>query len=134
MTVSALRGSPRSAAWICSYTWVAAAVAVRARFPARATAVDRAMPARRAETARAEAYVLLDGDREDGVTTPAAPVRDQSGRAVAGVSLAMHSGRRSTMAARRDLLPHLPAAARIEADPRITDPAPDAPLGSATHR
>ncbi len=68
------------------------------------------------------------------MTTLAAPVRDQSGRAVAGVSLAMHSGRRPTVAARRDLLPHLPAAARIEADPRITDPAPDAPLGSATHR
>ena len=114
---------------------MAAAVTVGARFPARGTAVGRVLLSRRTEAERAEAYVLLDGDPEDGVTTLAAPVRDRSGRAVAGVSLAMHSGRTSAVAARRDLLPHLLAAvARIEADLRITDPAPDAPPGSATRR
>ncbi|WP_406446237.1 helix-turn-helix domain-containing protein [Streptomyces sp. NBC_00631] len=114
---------------------MAAAVAVGARFPARGTAVGRAMLGRPPETERAEAYVLVDGDPEEGVTTLAAPVRDRSGQAVAGVTLAMHSGRTSAVAARRDLLPHLLAAvARIEADLRITDRAPDAPLGSATHR
>ncbi|WP_293995357.1 helix-turn-helix domain-containing protein [Streptomyces sp.] len=114
---------------------MAAAVAVGARFPARGTAVGRALQPSSPEAVGAEEYVLLDGDPEEGVTTLAAPVRDRSGRAVAGVALAMHSGRRSAAAARRDLLPHLLAAvARIEADLRITDPVPDAPLGSATRR
>ncbi|MFF3985872.1 helix-turn-helix domain-containing protein [Streptomyces sp. NPDC001797] len=117
---------------------MAAAVAVGARHPARGTAVGRAMLACAPEAERAGPageYVLLDGDPEDGVTTLAAPVRDRSGRAVAGVSLAVHSGRTSAAAVRRDLLPRLRAAvAAIEADLRITDPAPGAPLDTATHR
>ncbi|MGW1621285.1 IclR family transcriptional regulator domain-containing protein [Streptomyces sp. NPDC002172] len=109
---------------------MAAAVAVGARFPAHGTAVGRAMLAHPTEE-----YVLLDGDPEDGVTTLAAPVRDRGGQVVAGVSLAVHSGRMSATTVRRDLLPRLRAAvAAIEADLRITDPAPDASLGTATHR
>ncbi|MFK0287091.1 helix-turn-helix domain-containing protein [Streptomyces sp. NPDC090499] len=114
---------------------MAAAVAVGARFPARGTAVGRAMLAEPPGAGRAQEYVLLDGDPEDGVTSLAAPVRDRSGRAAAGVSLAVHSGRMSATTVRRDLLPRLRAAvAAIEADLRITDPAPGAPLGIATRR
>ncbi|MFF5140457.1 helix-turn-helix domain-containing protein [Streptomyces sp. NPDC013157] len=113
---------------------MAAAVAVGARFPAHGTAVGRAM-LNLPEAAGAAEYVLLDGDPEDGVTTLAAPVRDRGGQVVAGVSLAVHSGRMSATTVRRDLLPRLRAAvAAIEADLRITDPAPDASLGTATHR
>ena len=113
---------------------MAAAVAVGARFPARG-AVGRAMLNSSPEAEGTEDHVLLDGDPEDGVTTLAAPVRDRSGQGMAGASLAVHSGRRSASAVRRDLLPRLRAtAAAIEADLRITDPAPAAPLGTATHR
>ncbi|MFE3169165.1 hypothetical protein [Streptomyces sp. NPDC059224] len=81
------------------------------------------------------ACVPLDGDPEDGVTTLAAPVRDGSGLAVAGVSLAVHSGRMSDSTVRRDLVPRLGAAvAAIEADLGITDRAPGDPLDTATHR
>ncbi|MEU9345774.1 helix-turn-helix domain-containing protein [Streptomyces sp. NPDC048278] len=114
---------------------MAAAVAVGARFPARGTAAGRAMPASSPHADGTEDHVLLDGDPEDGVTTLAAPVRDRSGQVVAGVSLAVHSGRMSATRVRRDLLPGLRAtAAAIEADLRITDPAPAAPLGTATRR
>ncbi|MFF7468118.1 helix-turn-helix domain-containing protein [Streptomyces sp. NPDC008092] len=114
---------------------MAAAVAVGARFPAHGTAVGRAMPAHLPGAGHTEGHVLLDGDPEDGVTSLAAPVRDRGGRAVAGVSLAVHSGRMSGTTVRRDLLPRLRAAvAAIEADLRITDPAPGAPPGTATRR
>ncbi|WP_089103871.1 IclR family transcriptional regulator domain-containing protein [Streptomyces hyaluromycini] len=121
---------------------MAATIAVGARFPAYGTAVGRVLLADltqpglcHADVTRRQECALLEGDPEAGVSTLAAPVRDRSGRVVAGVSLAMHSGRTSTVAARRDLLPHLLAAvARIEVDLRITDPAPDAPPGTATRR
>ncbi|WP_217552189.1 IclR family transcriptional regulator C-terminal domain-containing protein [Streptomyces sp. GbtcB6] len=110
---------------------MAATIAVGARLPAYGTAMGRVLLAAEPQPD----YTLLEGDPEAGVSTMAAPVRDRSGRVVAGVSLAMHSGRTSAVAARRDLLAHLLAAvARIEADLRITDPAPDAPPGTATRR
>ncbi|MFD4602702.1 helix-turn-helix domain-containing protein [Streptomyces sp. NPDC058464] len=110
---------------------MAATIAVGARLPAYGTAAGRLLLAGEPPPD----CVLLEGDPEAGVSTMAAPVRDRSGRVVAGAVLAMHSGRTSAGAARRDLLPHLLAAvARIEADLRITDPAPDAPLGTATRR
>ncbi|MFD8813565.1 IclR family transcriptional regulator, partial [Streptomyces sp. NPDC059627] len=110
---------------------MAATIAVGARFPAYGTAAGRLLLAGEPQPD----CVLLEGDPEPGVSTMAAPVRDRSGRVVAGAILAMHSGRMSPAAARRDLLPRLLAAvARIEADLRITDPVPDAPPGTATRR
>ncbi|MFJ9558471.1 helix-turn-helix domain-containing protein [Streptomyces fuscichromogenes] len=110
---------------------MAATITVGARFPAHGTAAGRVLLA---DGPRPDC-ALLEGDPEAGVSTLAAPVRDRGGRVVAGATLAMHSGRMPAAAARRDLLPHLLAAvARIEADLRITDPAPDAPLGTGTRR
>ncbi|WP_316771802.1 IclR family transcriptional regulator domain-containing protein [Streptomyces sasae] len=121
---------------------MAATIAVGARVAAHDTAAGRVLLARAPESPslharviRRQGYAILDGDPESGVRTLAAPVRDRSGRAVAGVTLAMHSGRTSAAMARRELLPRLRAAvAAIEADLRITDRAPDAPPGTATHR
>ncbi|WP_046728474.1 IclR family transcriptional regulator domain-containing protein [Streptomyces humi] len=108
---------------------MAATVAVGARAPAYGTATGRVLPA------GGPRYALSENDLEDGVRTLAAPVRDRSGRAVAGVNLATHSGRTSAEQARRELLPHLlAAAARIEADLRITDRAPDVPPGTSRRR
>lgn len=108
---------------------MAATIAVGARFPAYGTAAGRAL------LAPAPGHTLCEDDPEDGVSTLAAPVRDRGGQVVAGVTLAAHSGRTSAATARRELLPHLLAAvAGVEADLRITDRAPDAPLGTATRR
>ncbi|MFD3582260.1 helix-turn-helix domain-containing protein [Streptomyces sp. NPDC058683] len=124
---------------------MAATVAVGARYPAHRTAAGAVLLAHppepcspgppAAESIRRQGFALLEDDLEDGVRTLAAPVRDRSGQVVAGAVLAVHSGRMSAAAVRRDLLPPLlVAVARIEADLRITDRAPGVPLGTATHR
>ncbi|MEU2621426.1 IclR family transcriptional regulator C-terminal domain-containing protein [Streptomyces sp. NPDC007157] len=124
---------------------MAATVAVGVRCPAHRTAAGVVLLAHAAEPGvpgppgaeliLRQGYALKEDDLEDGVRTLAAPVRNRSGQVVAGVALAVHSGRMSTAAVRRDLLaPLLAAVARIEADLRITDRAPGAPLGTATHR
>lgn len=124
---------------------MAATLAVGTRCPAHRTVAGAVLLAHAsgpgasglpdAEVMARQGYALFEDDLEDGVSTLAAPVRDRSGQVVAGVALAVHSGRMPTAAVRRDLLPPLVAAvARIEADLRITDRAPDAPLGTATHR
>ncbi|MEU0966492.1 IclR family transcriptional regulator C-terminal domain-containing protein [Streptomyces sp. NPDC005917] len=124
---------------------MAAAIAVGTRFPAYETAAGQVLLAhqpesrlRQAELIRRQGHALYEDDPEDGVATLAVPVRDRDGQVVAGVTLAAHTGRMSVAAVRNDLLPHLlTAATRIEADlriTRITDRAPGAPLGTATHR
>jgi IclR family pca regulon transcriptional regulator len=124
---------------------MAATVAVGARYPAHRTAAGAVLLAHtpescspgppEAESIRRQGFALLEDDLEDGVRTLAAPVRDRSGQVVAGVVLAVHSGRMSAAAVRRDLLsPLLVTVTRIEADLRITDRAPGASLDTATHR
>ena len=91
----------------------------------------------RAELARVrrQGYALVDQELEEGLRSVAAPVRDRGGAVVAAVNIAVHAGRTSVASVRRDLLPPLLAAvARIEADLRITDPAPAASPGTGTHR
>jgi IclR family pca regulon transcriptional regulator len=84
---------------------------------------------------RRQGYALVDQELEEGLRSVAAPVRDRDGRVVAGVNIAVHAGRTSVAAVRRELLPHLLAAvARIEDDLRLTDPARAASRDSGTHR
>ncbi|MFI6034534.1 IclR family transcriptional regulator C-terminal domain-containing protein [Streptomyces sp. NPDC051315] len=97
----------------------------------------------RAELARVrrQGYALVDQELEEGLRSVGAPVRDRDGTVVAGVNIAVHAGRTSPAAVRRDLLPHLLAAVtRIEADLRVThpagltDPGRGACPGTVTHR
>ena len=84
---------------------------------------------------RRQGYALVDQELEEGLRSVAAPVRDRGGAVAAGVNIAVHAGRTSLAAVRRDLLPPLLAAVeRIEADLRITDPAPAASPDTGTHR
>ncbi|WP_436319239.1 IclR family transcriptional regulator domain-containing protein [Streptomyces nigra] len=69
---------------------------------------------------RAQGYALVDQELEEGLRSVAAPVRDRDGTVVAAVNIAVHAGRHTVDAVRRDLLPPLRAtAAAIEADLRM---------------
>ncbi|WDV55801.1 IclR family transcriptional regulator C-terminal domain-containing protein [Streptomyces coeruleorubidus] len=84
---------------------------------------------------RRQGYAVVDQELEEGLRSVAAPVRDRDGDVVAAVNIAVHAGRNSVDSVRRDLLPHLLATvAGIEADLRITSPAPAAALGTGTRR
>ncbi|WP_338784417.1 IclR family transcriptional regulator C-terminal domain-containing protein [Streptomyces sp. DG1A-41] len=84
---------------------------------------------------RRQGYAVVDQELEEGLRSVAAPVRDRDGDAVAAVNIAVHAGRNSVDSVRRDLLPHLLATvAGIEADLRITSPAPAAAPGTGTRR
>ncbi|MFD7873342.1 IclR family transcriptional regulator C-terminal domain-containing protein [Streptomyces sp. NPDC059766] len=81
---------------------------------------------------RRQGHAVVDQELEEGLRSVAVPVRGRDGAVVAGVNIAVHAGRTTVAAVRRDLLPPLLATvARIEADLRITDPAPaaDGPRG-----
>ncbi|MFB7336872.1 IclR family transcriptional regulator C-terminal domain-containing protein [Streptomyces adustus] len=76
---------------------------------------------------RRQGHALVDQELEEGLRSVAVPVRGRDGAVVAGVNIAVSAGRTTVAAVRRDLLPPLLATvARIEADMRITDPAPPA--------
>jgi IclR family pca regulon transcriptional regulator len=84
---------------------------------------------------RLQGYAVVDQELEEGLRSVAAPVRDRDGEVVAAVNIAVHAGRNSVDSVRRDLLPHLLATvAGIEADLRITSPAPAAAPGTGTRR
>ncbi|OUD03978.1 IclR family transcriptional regulator domain-containing protein [Streptomyces swartbergensis] len=84
---------------------------------------------------RRQGYAVVDQELEEGLRSVAAPVRDRDGFVVAAVNIAVHAGRNSVDSVRRDLLPHLLATvAGIEADLRITSPAPAAAPGTGTRR
>lgn len=88
---------------------------------------------------RRQGYALVDQELEEGLCSVGAPVRDRDGAVVAGVNIAVHAGRPTLAAVRRDLLPHLlTAVTRIEADlraaPHVTGPARAASPGSGTRR
>ncbi|MFE2584234.1 IclR family transcriptional regulator C-terminal domain-containing protein [Streptomyces sp. NPDC059378] len=79
---------------------------------------------------RRQGHAVVDQELEEGLRSVAVPVRGRDGAVVAGVNIAVHAGRTTVAAVRRDLLPPLLATvARIEADLRITDPAPAAAEG-----
>lgn len=84
---------------------------------------------------RRQGYAVVDQELEEGLRSVAAPVRDRDGEVVAAVNIAVHAGRNTVDSVRRDLLPHLLATvAGIEADLRITSPAPAAAPGTGTRR
>ncbi|MGV9574583.1 IclR family transcriptional regulator domain-containing protein, partial [Streptomyces nigra] len=73
-----------------------------------------------AAAAQHPACALVDQELEEGLRSVAAPVRDRDGTVVAAVNIAVHAGRHTVDAVRRDLLPPLRAtAAAIEADLRM---------------
>ncbi|MDR7273717.1 IclR family transcriptional regulator domain-containing protein [Catenuloplanes atrovinosus] len=81
----------------------------------------------RAELARvrAQGYAIVDQELEEGLRSMAVPVRDRNGGVIAAVNVSVHASRTSVDALRRDLLPPLlAAAARIEADLRVTGNSP----------
>ena len=90
---------------------------------ARLTARTVASPAAlRAELlrVRAQGYAIVDQELEEGLRSVAVGVRDRAGGVLAAVDLSAHASRTSVEAMRRELLPHLlAAAARIEADLRV---------------
>jgi IclR family pca regulon transcriptional regulator len=66
--------------------------------------------------AAGQGYAVVDQELEVGLRSIAVPVR-MSGRVVAAMNVSMHVGRRSSDAARRELLPPLQAAAAaVESD------------------
>lgn len=66
---------------------------------------------------RAQGWSIVDQELEDGLRAVAAPIRDRSGNVVAAVNVSAQASRYSVETMRRELLPHLlAAAARIEAD------------------
>ncbi|MFP3992742.1 IclR family transcriptional regulator C-terminal domain-containing protein, partial [Streptomyces sp. E11-3] len=72
------------------------------------------------DQAARDGYALVDEELEEGLRALAVPVHDRTGRVVAAVNVAMHSGRRSVEQCRTELLPRmLAAAARTEADLHI---------------
>ncbi|CQR63534.1 Pca regulon regulatory protein [Streptomyces leeuwenhoekii] len=122
-------------------------IAVGTRQPAYATALGRVLLAGRAEPdrvlgdlrpltprtitdpaeltrelarVRAQGYALTDEELEEGLRSIAVPLRDGTGRVVAGVNVAMHAARRSLRECVEDILPELcETASRIEADLRV---------------
>jgi len=72
---------------------------------------------------RAQGHAIVDQELEEGLRSVAAPIRDRVGTVVATVDISVHASRNSVESIRRDLLPHLlAAAAKIEADLRIAAP------------
>jgi IclR family pca regulon transcriptional regulator len=72
---------------------------------------------------RDQGWALVDQEREEGLRSVAAPIRDRDGRVVAAVNVSAHASRASRKAVRDRLLPPLlETAARIEADLRDVAP------------
>lgn len=66
---------------------------------------------------RAQGYAMTDQELEDGLRSAAVPIRDAGGTVVAAMNVSTHASRVSMDDLRRNLLPHVIAAARsIEAD------------------
>ncbi|KMS69122.1 IclR family transcriptional regulator [Streptomyces leeuwenhoekii] len=84
------------------------------------TITDPAELTRELARVRAQGYALTDEELEEGLRSIAVPLRDDTGRVVAGVNVAMHAARRSLRECVDDILPELcETASRIEADLRV---------------
>lgn len=71
------------------------------------TIIDPAELERELERVRARGYALVDGEREEGVRSAAAPVRDGSGGVVAAVNVSANAGRVSVADLRDRCVPSL---------------------------
>jgi IclR family transcriptional regulator, pca regulon regulatory protein len=58
-------------------------------------------------TVRTLGYALVDQELEEGVRSLAAPLRDRTGRVLAGMNVSTHAGRVTLRELRAEILPHL---------------------------
>jgi IclR family pca regulon transcriptional regulator len=63
------------------------------------------------ERVRQQGYAVVDGEREEGVRSAAAPVRDSSGAVIAAVNVSANAARVSLKSLRESCVPHLMATA-----------------------
>lgn len=75
------------------------------------TTTDRTALAAALDSVAARGYALVDQELEEGLRSIAVPLHDRSGRAVAAVEVALHTGRRSARECVAEVLPELRAAA-----------------------
>ncbi|MDX3231884.1 IclR family transcriptional regulator domain-containing protein [Streptomyces sp. ME19-01-6] len=84
------------------------------------TVTDREELAAVLDQVVASGYSLVDQELEEGLRSIAVPVRDRTGRVVAAVNVATHTGRRSTQEIMTEVLPELRATGdAITADLRV---------------
>ena len=75
------------------------------------TIIDDAEWYEKIEEVRRYGYAIIDGEMEVGLRSIAVPIRDRSGRTVAGLNAATNSARTSLSALRKTFLPVMRAAA-----------------------
>ncbi|NJC73085.1 helix-turn-helix domain-containing protein [Planosporangium thailandense] len=63
------------------------------------------------ERVRQQGYAVVDGEREEGVRSAAAPVRDASGAVIAAINVSANAARVSLESLREEFVPHLVATA-----------------------
>lgn len=86
------------------------------------TITDRAVLNALSHQVADQGFALVDQELEEGLRSIAVPVRDRTGRAVAAVNVAMHTGRRTIHECLARVLPELRATAQaIEADLAAAD-------------
>lgn len=82
-----------------------------------ATVVNKRALLRELDRVREQGWAMVDGEREDGIRSVAAPLRDSSGRVLAAVNLSVLAARTPVETLKDELLPKLlHCAAAIEAD------------------
>jgi IclR family pca regulon transcriptional regulator len=57
--------------------------------------------------ARSQGYALVDQELEEGIRSVAAPLRDRTGRVLAGMNVSTHAGRVTLKDLRSDIVPRL---------------------------
>jgi IclR family pca regulon transcriptional regulator len=81
------------------------------------TIVDRERLASEIERVRQRGYCIVDGEREEGVRSIAAPIFDRAKQVIAALNISTNAGRVSIQMLRNDFLPRLlETAAAISAD------------------
>ncbi|NJC84125.1 IclR family transcriptional regulator domain-containing protein [Planosporangium mesophilum] len=60
---------------------------------------------------RQQGYAVVDGEREEGVRSAAAPVRDASGAVIAAINVSANAARVSLRSLREEVVPHVVATA-----------------------
>lgn len=76
------------------------------------TITDRGKLVRELDRVRRQGYAVIDGEREEGVRSAAAPVRDAGGAVVAALNVSANAARVSVADLREQFVPELVATAR----------------------
>lgn len=71
------------------------------------TITDAAVLAKELDRTRKRGYAMVDGEREEGVRSAAAPVRDRTGQVVAAVNVSANAGRVTVKELRERCVPRL---------------------------